>query len=116
MKHYAACQRINAALWDWTCNEGGTTYPAGSCWDGKCEHATQEEAQEHESQRVRLLIKNAMRIKIDTTRGHPCRAHGLNCQDPAFFEVVVENFHYTLCEHHLNDVSWYRSTEIHSSY
>ena len=101
-------------IWCWTVRNDNEVWHCGACADGKCEHTSADEAREHESARIRELIKTGKRTEIDTKHGRAC--HAPDCKEKAFHYVTVESWPITACEAHLDDPSWYRANDQASSW
>ena len=116
MNYYAARQRETDGRWDWTQMNDGHIWATGACADNTCMHATKEEAEPHEQERVHELIRNAERSRLDTFYGYRCPAEG--CEEKAFYEARVPGRGmYIACDAHLDQPElWYHVTQITSSY
>lgn len=116
MNYYEPRQRNESKLWDWTVMNDKKIRPCGACIDANCEHKTADEAREHESQRIRDLIKSGKRTEIDTKFGHVCQCK--ECEEKAFYEINLPGsvMPITACDKHLDDPSWFIASDRISSY
>jgi hypothetical protein len=92
--------------WLWTrLHANGEHVAAGACKDGTCNHASQAEARDHETQRIRDGIKNGERKPLSTPQGWRCIIP--TCTQTAYFEVLVYPFWYYACDDHLTNTEWF---------
>jgi len=115
MNYYEPRKRNSDSCWDWSVMRNKKIRAAGACIDCECSHATAEEAREHESERIRTLIKEGKRIEIDTKFGHDCQCDG--CEEKAFYEIRIPGkiMMITACDKHLDNPSWFVAHDEMSS-
>lgn len=111
MNYYEARAKADGSGWHWTRMNDRVVVPAGACADGTCHHATREEAEDHEAERIQLVLaksRKALRLRI-------CDRPG--CIGTAHYEAEAEGRHFYLCRLHGDDVTWFslRGTQVQSS-
>lgn len=96
MRIYDARQNDNG-FWEWSYTWGNNKYLAGACAEGRCRHASKEDALEHESIRIREIIKSSPTTRTPYPYPVKCRY----CDKDAIYCIYEPEIGlFNLCAHH----------------